>query len=85
MKAKSDPLMEELHKKYKSKGLNPKPNENLDHWAEKYMLDISNKVSKATRLIHKKVPIEDICKETGLNRESIESLYSKKKKEAEVN
>lgn len=78
MNKKPDPLMTELRKSYLKKG--PDPGRDINRWAEDYMNGIGRDVKTAERLIHQKVPIEEISRQTGLRKDTIESLYSSNKK-----
>lgn len=83
MNLKDDPLVKDLRKRYPKKG--PEPGKDLNKWAEDYTNGISRDVQRAERLIHQKVPIEEICKQTGLQKDTIESLYSTSKKKKKEN
>lgn len=74
----TDPMVLELRKRYKKKG--PNPGKDLNKWAENFADGISRDVRTAERLIRQKVPIEEICEQTGLRKETIMSLYSSKKR-----
>lgn len=79
----NDPLMAELRKKYPKRGANPKPGEDLDTWAEKYVGNVRKYCTDAEQMIRNKLPIDLICKKTGLRKETVEILYPRSsKKEA---
>lgn len=71
-------LMGKLRSKYPKSG--PDPGRDINEWARKHMDQIGKKVMAAEALIRQKLPTEDICKKTGLKRESVESLRSPKKR-----
>lgn len=79
----NDPLMTELRKKYPKRGINPKPGGDLDDWAEKYVGNVRKNCTDAEQMIRNKLPIDLICKKTGLRKETVEILYPRSsKKEA---
>lgn len=81
-KLPDDPCIISLRKKYPTRGQNPKPGQDIDEWAYKYISDLLKKTKQANHLIREKVPIDDICKRTGLRKETVEFLYpSSRKKE----
>ncbi len=74
----NDPLMVDLRKRYPKNG--PNPGKDINKWAAEYMSKIGDDIQKVERLIHIKVPIEEISKATGLRLETIKALYPSKRK-----
>lgn len=84
-KLPDDPLMKMLRAKYPKHGPDPKPGEDLDRWTERFLNQLRPKEDMATRMIKEKASIDDICKATGLRKETVKILNpSSRKKEAIV-
>lgn len=77
----NDPIIEAMRAKYPKKGPNPKPGEDIDHWAERYLKPLRSKIEQAETLLKQKRSIEDISRITGLRKEQVAVLLPKNKKE----